>query len=178
MVGSPSAPRGARDGSTHPYPRHPGMLLLDPKASGALLRRRLRIGDRRSGQAGHIVRDVRVAVALSAGEGGISSLCGAVSRRMVRVRGSRAVRQASRSAWEARAAASGLGGELSAELQGSCSGGAEIARIEGRPLDAMDLYERAIAAARANGFAQNEALVYELAARFYAARGFEEVAHL
>src|SRR5262249_61632561 len=56
--------------------------------------------------------------------------------------------------------------------------GAEIARIEGRALDAMDLYERAIVAARANGFVHNEALAYELAARFYATRGFEEVAHL
>jgi PAS domain S-box-containing protein len=56
--------------------------------------------------------------------------------------------------------------------------GAEIARIEGRPLDAMNLYERAIASARANGFVHNEALAYELAARFYAARGFEEVADL
>src|SRR5262249_22022703 len=56
--------------------------------------------------------------------------------------------------------------------------GAEIARIEARPLDAMDLYERAIASARANGFVHNEALAYELAARFYAARGFNEVAHL
>src|SRR5262249_3493117 len=56
--------------------------------------------------------------------------------------------------------------------------GAEIARIEGRPLDAMDLYERAIRSARANGFVHNEALAYELAARFYAARGFEEIAHL
>jgi hypothetical protein len=56
--------------------------------------------------------------------------------------------------------------------------GAEIAHIEGRALDAMDLYERAIAAARANGFVHNEALAYELAARFYAARGFEEVGHL
>src|SRR6516165_7437146 len=54
--------------------------------------------------------------------------------------------------------------------------GAEIARIEGRPLDAMDLYERAIASARANGFAHNEALANELAARFYAARRLEEVA--
>jgi PAS domain S-box-containing protein len=42
----------------------------------------------------------------------------------------------------------------------------------------MDLYERAIASARANGFVHNEALAYELAARFYAARGLEEVAHL
>jgi PAS domain S-box-containing protein len=55
---------------------------------------------------------------------------------------------------------------------------AEIARIEGRPLDAMDLYERAIASARVNGFVHNEALAYELAARFYSARGFEEIAHL
>jgi PAS domain S-box-containing protein len=55
---------------------------------------------------------------------------------------------------------------------------AEIARIEGRPLEAMDLYQRAIASARANGFVHNEALAYELAARFYAARGFEEIAHL
>src|SRR5262245_15958554 len=50
--------------------------------------------------------------------------------------------------------------------------GAEIARIEGRQLEAMDLYERAILSARANGFVHNEALAYELAARFYAARGF------
>src|SRR5262249_29931900 len=54
----------------------------------------------------------------------------------------------------------------------------EIARIEGRLLEAMDLYERAIVSARANGFVHNEALAYELAARFYATRGFEEVAHL
>src|SRR5262249_32462003 len=56
--------------------------------------------------------------------------------------------------------------------------GAEIARIEGRPLEAMDLYERAIASARAGGFAHNEALACEVAARFYAARGFDQIAHL
>jgi PAS domain S-box-containing protein len=56
--------------------------------------------------------------------------------------------------------------------------GAEVARIDGRSLDAMELYERAIASARANGFVHNEALAYEFAARFYAARGFEEVARL
>ncbi|PYN95224.1 MAG: histidine kinase, partial [Candidatus Rokuibacteriota bacterium] len=54
--------------------------------------------------------------------------------------------------------------------------GAEIARIEGRALDAMDLYEQAIRSARANGFVHNEALANELAARFYAARGFEKIA--
>jgi PAS domain S-box-containing protein len=56
--------------------------------------------------------------------------------------------------------------------------GAEIARIEERELDAERLYERAIASARANGFVHNEALAYELAARFYAARGFQEIARL
>jgi PAS domain S-box-containing protein len=56
--------------------------------------------------------------------------------------------------------------------------GAEIARIEGRELDAERLYEQAIRSARANGFVQNEALAYELAARFQAARGFEDIAHL
>jgi PAS domain S-box-containing protein len=56
--------------------------------------------------------------------------------------------------------------------------GAEIARIEGRALDAMDLYEQAIRSARANGFVHNEALAYELAARFYSTRRFGEIAHL
>src|SRR6201987_3091645 len=55
--------------------------------------------------------------------------------------------------------------------------GAEIARIEGRQLDAERLYEYAIRSAQANGFAHNEALAHELAARFYAARGFETIAH-
>ena len=56
--------------------------------------------------------------------------------------------------------------------------GAEIARIEGRELDAERLYEQAIGSARANGFIHNEALAYELAARFYAARGFRQIADL
>src|SRR6202040_1877469 len=55
--------------------------------------------------------------------------------------------------------------------------GAEIARIEGRELDAERLYEQAIRSAQANDFAHNEALAHELAARFYAARGFETIAH-
>jgi PAS domain S-box-containing protein len=53
--------------------------------------------------------------------------------------------------------------------------GAEIARIEGRELDAERLYEQAIRSARANGFIHNEALANELASRFYAARGFEKI---
>ena len=56
--------------------------------------------------------------------------------------------------------------------------GAELARLEGRDLDAMRLYQQAIRSARANGFVHNEAVGYELAARFYAARGFEDFAHV
>jgi PAS domain S-box-containing protein len=56
--------------------------------------------------------------------------------------------------------------------------GAEIARLEGRDRDAMDLYEQAIRSSQANGFVHNEALAYELAARFYAMRGFEEFARV
>jgi PAS domain S-box-containing protein len=56
--------------------------------------------------------------------------------------------------------------------------GAEMARIDGREREAMDLYEQAIRSARANGFVHHEALAHELAARFYAARGFEQIAQL
>ena len=55
--------------------------------------------------------------------------------------------------------------------------GAEIARIEGRHLDAMRLYEKAIRSARANGFVNNEALANELAARCYLAYGLDKIAH-
>jgi PAS domain S-box-containing protein len=55
--------------------------------------------------------------------------------------------------------------------------GAEIARIEGRALDAMDLYEQAIRSARANGFVHNEAVANELAGRFYLDRGLEKNGH-
>jgi PAS domain S-box-containing protein len=53
---------------------------------------------------------------------------------------------------------------------------AEIARIEGRDLDAMSFYEQAIDSARENGFVQNEGTAGELAAAFYAARGFNKIA--
>jgi PAS domain S-box-containing protein len=56
--------------------------------------------------------------------------------------------------------------------------GAEIARLERRELDAERLYEQAIRSARANGFVHNEAVANEIAARFYAARGFDRIARL
>ena len=54
---------------------------------------------------------------------------------------------------------------------------AEIARIEGRELDAERLYEQAIRSARDNGFRAERGPRHELAARFYAARGFATIAH-
>ena len=54
---------------------------------------------------------------------------------------------------------------------------AELARIEGRDAEAMRLYEHAIQSAREHGFVQNEGLAYEVAARFYAARGVVSIAH-
>jgi predicted ATPase/signal transduction histidine kinase len=54
---------------------------------------------------------------------------------------------------------------------------AEIARIEGRLLDAEQLYEKAIRSAHTNGFIHNEAIANEIAARFYLTRGFEKIAY-
>jgi len=54
--------------------------------------------------------------------------------------------------------------------------GAETARLEGRELDAMGLYEDAIRLAREHGFVQNEAMANELAARFHAGQGLETIA--
>jgi PAS domain S-box-containing protein len=54
---------------------------------------------------------------------------------------------------------------------------AEIARLEGRALDAMRLYEDAVTLARGQGFVQNEGLANEVASRFYAAQGLETLAH-
>jgi predicted ATPase/signal transduction histidine kinase len=53
--------------------------------------------------------------------------------------------------------------------------GAEIARLEGRELDAERLYESAIRLARAHGFVQGEATANELAARFHAGRGVDTI---
>ncbi|WP_407156622.1 AAA family ATPase [Bradyrhizobium sp. STM 3557] len=53
---------------------------------------------------------------------------------------------------------------------------AEIARIEGRLLDAERFYEKAIRSAHENGFVHNEAVANEVAARFYMGRGFEKIA--
>jgi PAS domain S-box-containing protein len=54
--------------------------------------------------------------------------------------------------------------------------GAEIARIEGRLLDAERFYEEAISSAHENGFVHNEAVANEVAARFYMGRGFDKIA--
>lgn len=54
--------------------------------------------------------------------------------------------------------------------------GAEIARLEGRSLQAQVLYEEAVRLARRYGFVQNEGLANELAGRFHAACALDTAA--
>jgi diguanylate cyclase (GGDEF)-like protein len=54
---------------------------------------------------------------------------------------------------------------------------AERSRQEGDFINAMDLYDRAIAGAQQYGFIQEEALAYELAAHFYLALNKDIIAH-
>ncbi|WP_433996078.1 trifunctional serine/threonine-protein kinase/ATP-binding protein/sensor histidine kinase [Bradyrhizobium liaoningense] len=54
--------------------------------------------------------------------------------------------------------------------------GAEIARIQGRVLDAQDMYDKAIRQAHKYGFVHNQAIANEIAGRFYAERGYETIA--
>ncbi|WP_440963997.1 AAA family ATPase [Massilia sp. GER05] len=56
--------------------------------------------------------------------------------------------------------------------------GAEIARLDGRELDAERLYEQAVRTACDSGFIHNEAIANEFASRFYATRGFKKIAKL
>jgi hypothetical protein len=53
---------------------------------------------------------------------------------------------------------------------------AELARVRGEHLLAMKLYEQAIAEAIQNNYLSDEALAYELSARFYAALGHASIA--
>ncbi|MBC1274481.1 AAA family ATPase [Nostoc sp. UCD121] len=53
---------------------------------------------------------------------------------------------------------------------------AEIARIQGRDLEAMRLYDQSIASAREQAFVQYEALANELGAKFYLEREFDLIA--
>ena len=53
---------------------------------------------------------------------------------------------------------------------------AEIARVLGQLLEAEEFYEQAIQGARDNEYLQEEALAYELAAKFYLSRGREKFA--
>ena len=54
---------------------------------------------------------------------------------------------------------------------------AEVARLDGRELEAEYFYEQAVQLAHENSFVQNEGIANECTARFYAARGFKTIAH-
>ena len=72
-----------------------------------------------------------------------------------------------------------MGGELPGEFRKPrrACGRARSHGSKAADFEAERLYEQAIRSAHANGFVHNEALANELAARFYAARGFEKIAH-
>jgi signal transduction histidine kinase len=53
---------------------------------------------------------------------------------------------------------------------------AEMARLLGRELEAIDCYDQAIAAAQDSGYIHHEAIANELAAKFYLARGQKKIA--
>jgi hypothetical protein len=55
---------------------------------------------------------------------------------------------------------------------------AEKCRVLGEKAAAIDLYDRAIAGAKTNGYTQEEALANELAAKFYLAWGKEKIARI
>ncbi|MBD2742187.1 ATP-binding protein [Coleofasciculus sp. FACHB-1120] len=53
---------------------------------------------------------------------------------------------------------------------------AEIARINGKDEEALDLYEKSINSARENDYIQNEAIANELAAKFFLGKGYTVLA--
>ena len=55
---------------------------------------------------------------------------------------------------------------------------AELARVTGNVLEAMNLYDEAISSTRDGGFLQNEALANELAARFWLGIGKENISRI
>lgn len=55
---------------------------------------------------------------------------------------------------------------------------AAVARLEGRVLDAERLFDRAISLARSSDLVQDEAIACELAAHFFADRGFDDIAQM
>ena len=147
---------------------------MDPQAAGALFRRRLCVGRRCGGQGAEMVRRPQRCAFLRRWRNCTSmralsraALCDSAVAPSAYARHREALKAHQRQlrTWAANCPENF---EDRAALVG-----AEIARIEGRELDADAPLRRGHPSARANGFVHNEALAYELAARFYAARGFE-----
>ena len=74
-------------------------------------------------------------------------------------------------AWEGQAAFPGFANKLMLVA-------AEVARIEGKELEAQRLYEDSIRLARLHGFVQDEADGNAVASRYYASRGLDRIAGL
>ena len=150
-------------------------LVLGPQAASAFFCRRLPGGNRCIVECTAAIVDRGA----TAGSSGISLLRRAVSSRLLRFR----------DGWRAPAVPSAI-----TMHHGSSCPGRRIAQRISRTVrrwsaprllgwravssTPSELYEQAIRSAGANGFIHNEALANELAARFYAARDFEKIAHV
>ena len=145
------------------------VLVLDPQAAGALLRRRLCCGRRsriagRNGCSGSPLH--------SSKRRNITSTARCLALRVCDLRHCRRSASSTLEALAAHHRQLEIWAEHCPENFENRAAlvGAEIARLEGRDLDAMRLYEQAIRSARANGFVHNEALAYELAAALLSRR--------
>ena len=150
------------------------VLLLDAQDAGAVLRRRLRSGRCRRWAGAAAAVDG----AIPNRHGGLSLLCGAwpmpPAWNVAAAEGQAlhmealAAHHAQLEVWAEHCPANFADRTMLVR--------AEVARIEGRLVDAEKLYETAVRLAHANGSVHNAAVSNELAGRFYAARGFEGIA--
>ena len=151
------------------------MLVLDSQAASACLRQRLRLryrcsieGAKASLDVAVVLRDGRISFLRRAARGQLQHDAASISERQQHLE-----------------ALTGHHKQLQVWAENCPENfanraalvAAEMARLEGRWQDAMQLYEQAIESAREGGFVQNEALANEVAARFYLGRGFETIAY-
>ncbi len=154
------------------------MLVLDSQAAGALLCRRLcRCRSMRLRRAQTAALGVDIACSKSAEYHFYGALSRAALLRAARRQTSAA---ASGGIWPPITDSSRSGRRIARRISRTAPRWSAPRLLASKAASSMPmrLYEQAIRSARANGFVHNEALAYELAARFYAARGFEKIAHV
>ena len=138
------------------------------------------VGGRCCREGGQLVRDVRAAIAPYAGEDGVSLLRSArLARHFANPRTPTAYDKHREALNDARARASELGGELSAEFRGSCSAGRAPRLPVSRNARSMPWTCTSAPSRRhaQTALSTTRRSPTSLAARFYAARGFGTIAN-